>query len=281
MKKFFQTIGIISLLCFSFIYTEKTVTVVKELDEIMIRIKEESRKYRVPSVDATISGNSIIPGISGREVAIDKSYSRMKRYGRYNENLLEYTTIKPSISLEQNIDKYIIHGNKQKNMVSLMFLVESNDSIAPLLKVLASKNIKATFFLDGNWIEKNGDTLIKIINDGHEVGNLGYNYSYLNHSFAWSDTKIKQVSKQERGYCYSEQENVDTISICSLNSNYTVKPNIVTSETPFKTINDNLVAGSLIGLHTQDILETELPSIIDFIVSKGFKISTLEEHLSE
>ena len=78
MKKFFQVIGIISLLCFSFIYTEKTVTVVKEFDDIMIQIKNQYDLNKSASVDAIVVGDTIIPGISGSEIDIDKSYSKMK-----------------------------------------------------------------------------------------------------------------------------------------------------------------------------------------------------------
>ena len=114
MKKFFQTVGIISLLCFSFIYTEKTATVVKEFDDIMIQIKEKNEIYRKKAIDAVIVDNTIIPGISGSEIDIDKSYSKMKRYGKYNDKLLEYKSILPNISLTQNMNKYIVNGNKEK-----------------------------------------------------------------------------------------------------------------------------------------------------------------------
>ena len=46
MKKLFQIIGIISLMGFSFFYTEKTVSVVKEYDTIMIDIKNVEKKYK-------------------------------------------------------------------------------------------------------------------------------------------------------------------------------------------------------------------------------------------
>ena len=281
MKNFFQAVGIISLLCFSFIYTEKTVMVVKEFDDIMVQLKAQNDAYRIPAIDALIDGNTIIPGISGSEIHIDKSYSKMKRYGKYNEKLLAYTTISPNISLTKNMDKYVIQGNKEKRMVSLLFLVEGNDSVVPLLKVLSDKNIKATFFVDGSWVEKNNDVLIEIINQGHEIGNLGYNYSYTSSSFAWLDTKIKKVSKQNEGYCYSEVDNTDTLSICSMNHNYTIRPNIVTMDTPSITIKENLQAGGLIALHIYDGLENELPVILHIIESKGFTISILSEHLKE
>ena len=42
MKKTFQIIGLISLTCFSFFVTEKTATVVNNMDEIMVEIKEKT-----------------------------------------------------------------------------------------------------------------------------------------------------------------------------------------------------------------------------------------------
>ena len=281
MKKFFQAIGIISLLCFSFIYTEKTVTVVKEFDDIMIEIKKINESYQVLAVDATVTSNTIIPGISGSEIDIDKSYSKMKRYGKYNEKLLEYKTVSPNVSLSNNIDKYVIGGNKEKKMVSLLFLVESNDSVTEILKILSDKKVKATFFVDGNWVEKNNDALIQIINEGHEIGNLGYNYSYTNSSFSWLDNKIKKVSGQKYGYCYNEEDNEQTLLLCSMNSNYTMRPNIIVKENPTITVKGSLSAGSFISLPVNDEVIEELPVILNFIYSKGFSVTTLSIHLQE
>lgn len=281
MKNFFQAIGIISLLCFSFIYTEKTVMVVKEFDDIMIQIKKENESYKIDAVDATVSSNTVIPGLSGSEIDIDKSYSKMKRYGKYNENLLEYTTVSPNVSLSNNIDKYVVGGNKEKKMVSLLFLVGTNDSVDKILNILSKKNVKGTFFVDGNWVEKNNDILIEIINEGHEIGNLGYNYSYNSSSFSWLDNKIKKVSGQKNGYCYNEIDNEQMLSLCSMNSNYTIRPNIIVKDNPTITIKDNLNSGSFISLPVNDEVAEELPVILDFIYSKGFTLSSLSTHLQE
>lgn len=281
MKKFFQTIGIISLLCFSFIYTERTVTVVKEFDDIMVQIKNVSETSKIDAVDATISGNTIIPGVCGSKVNIDKSYSKMKRYGKYNEKLLEYEKVKPSVNLVDNIDKYIVKGNKNKNMVSLMFLVDPNDSVSDLLKNLSDKKVISNFFLDGNWVEKNSDILTEIVNEGHEIGNLGYNYSYSNSSFSWLDSKLKKVSGQGLGYCYHKNDNKEALMMCAMNSNYSIKPSLIVNINPAITVKDNVNAGDLIALEVTDELVKELPVILSFINSKGYKIATLGEHLQE
>lgn len=54
MKKFFEYIGMISLACFSFFFTEKTVNVVKEADNIMIEIKKAVEMNKTESIDAII-----------------------------------------------------------------------------------------------------------------------------------------------------------------------------------------------------------------------------------
>ena len=68
MKKIFQFIGLISLICFSFFITEKTSVVVSDLDEIMIEIKANYKKYKTDSKNAIIENNTIIPGIREKEV---------------------------------------------------------------------------------------------------------------------------------------------------------------------------------------------------------------------
>ena len=46
MKKFFQAIGMLTLMCLSFIYAEKTAMVVKETDSLMMEIKKQNVKYK-------------------------------------------------------------------------------------------------------------------------------------------------------------------------------------------------------------------------------------------
>ena len=47
LKKFFQLLGLTSLICFSFFYTEKVGYVVREMDSLMEEIKEKGISNRV------------------------------------------------------------------------------------------------------------------------------------------------------------------------------------------------------------------------------------------
>ena len=46
-------------------------------DEIMIKIKEEASLFSKSPKDAIINGDYIIPGVSGRNVDINKSYNEI------------------------------------------------------------------------------------------------------------------------------------------------------------------------------------------------------------
>lgn len=282
MKKFFSLIGMLSLAIVSFIYTNKIVEVAKQFDDVMTTVSEVSADYYKDPIDGIIIDNvSFIPGINGRNVNVDKSYKKMRKFGGFNKNLLEFDVIPPKNKLENNLDKYIISGNKSKNNVSLIFIVKEHSDITNVLKILNDKNIKADFFVDGYWLEKNNELVSKIINDGNNVGNLSYNMDYQNSAFSWMDTIIKRLSHEKYGFCYSEEENLDNLKICSMNNNFTIKPNIIVKSNPLGEIKENLSNGSIISLPVNKLLDSQLLSIINYINSRGIEIVTVKELIRE
>ena len=102
MKNFFQILGVFALFAISLLYTEQAVTVVRQLDDFMIKINEVKEQYEIKPIDAIITNDEIIPGLNGRKVDADKSYRNMKRAGQFNPNLFEYYSVKPTISLKNN-----------------------------------------------------------------------------------------------------------------------------------------------------------------------------------
>lgn len=281
MKRFFTFLGILTLACSTFIYTEKTMSVLKENDEIMIEIKRNSKNYEYDALDAYITDTTIIPGINGQNIDLNKSYRKMKKYGTYNKNLMEFDYIKPNKLLKDNLDKYVVSGNSKKNMISLVFVVLDGNNIDNIIDILDSKNVKATFFVDGNFLEKNNDTINLISEKGHEIGNLSYNMDYTNSAFSWMNSIINSVSNQKNGYCYFEKEDSAGLSVCASYKSISIKPNIIVSDSPLMTVKNNIVSGSIISFKVNDMVNKELGSIINYINSKGYKIEKLNEHLKE
>lgn len=260
MKDFFKIVGLISLTCFSFFITEKTSLVVKNMDDIMISIRENSDNFKTTSIDSKIIDNTIIPGISGRKVNINSSYKKMKEYGKYNEELYVYDYIKPNISLSDNKDKIITNINTKKRMVSLIFLLDNNDP-TDILNIINNYNIKSTFFITSNSID-----YVNMLKP-HNIGIVSNDYKEIE----W----MKIIAKDK--YCYSSENN----NPCIDNDLYIIKPFYISSNTPLLDVKNNLDNNRILLFTVNKTLKRELPNIIIYIKSKGYTITNLDEAVLE
>ena len=125
MKRIIKFTGLLTLILFSFFYTDKVVEVIRENDKLMIELEQVSDNYKVNAINGIISGDTIKPGINGKKVNIEKSYKQMKEKGIFDENLIKYDKIVPKINMSHNQNKYIIGGNKERNMVSIVFILDN------------------------------------------------------------------------------------------------------------------------------------------------------------
>lgn len=281
MRKFFRNLGIISLICFSFYFTEKTISVIEDADEIMIEIKNRQDLYYQKPIEGIVDNDTFVPGISGKKVNIEKSYKKIKQYGMFNDSLLVYDDVKPNNQLNNNLDKYIIGGNSLKKQVSIILTVDSSNYLDEVLKILNDKNINVNFFIGGTWLEENTNYLLNFINNGHDIGSMSYNMDYTDSSYPWMDNKIKKATKEENSYCYNITDNENTLNMCSRYNNYTIRPNIILDNNYLKNIKEQLKAGSIISLPLEKEVVRLLPAICNYIKSKGLEIVTLKDLLKE
>lgn len=280
MKKYFQMIGIMTLACFSFIFTEKTALMVRDSDSLMKTIKEQSNIYEVKSVNASVSDDTIVPGISGKKVNDNLSYKNMKRLGTFNENLLIYDLILPDVSITKTYDKYIVKGNSKKNMVSIIFKVKENTKSSDVEKIISNGD-SYNLFLDGKWIEKNEEVLKKLNGDNYNLGNMSYNGNYLDSGYIWINSVINRYSKQKNCYCYLEEKNESYLNVCAKNNSYTILPSLIVKENPLIEIKETISSGAIISIDINDKSIKELPLIKSYINSKGYSIVSLDKLLDE
>ena len=144
LKKYFKYLGLFGLCLLSFYYTNQAALFVKNKNPILQSINEVKEEKYISSIDSTfVDDIYIIPGVSGKEVNVNKSFFSMQKTKEYSDDLLVYNTIKPTISLEDNKDKIIIRGNDNKKSVSLIFEEESE-----LTKYLLSNNYKVNLLIN-------------------------------------------------------------------------------------------------------------------------------------
>ena len=278
-KKIIQITIVLFLVLFSFYYTNKTIDIIKESDPLMKRIKEESGKYEITAEDAMINENKIIPGKKGKKVDYDETYTKMKRYGAYNESLTVFKETSPTVSIENNYDKFIISGNEEKKAVTLVFAVTQESNPNEIIRILNQENTLGTFFIDGLWLENNLSIVKQILN--HELEILSYNNRYEEIYFSSALQYLKNVAGNTPKYCYAEYDNKEVIELCSKLKLHTIVPTIKISSSPFQEIKTKLQNASIISLPINKVTEAELKTVIKFIKSKGYKIVNLEELLSE
>lgn len=275
MNKIFYRLIIILFLVFSFYYTNKIVEFLKEKDPIMKDIRKTSEKYKVESIDALIVGNSIIPGKVGKEIDYKKSFSKMKKYGNYNETLTVLKDVKPVISIDDNYDKYIISGNKEKRSVALVFKVYKDTKINSLLKILDKNKVSANFFIDGTFLENNVLVLKSMKN--HEIEILSYNNELDKNLFETSISYLENILEKDVNYCLGEE----VLSLCSKLKLHTIKPSLEIHNNLYKEVKNNIDNSMIISIDINSYNLKELSTTIDYIKEKGYKIVLLRDLLSE
>ena len=145
--------------------------------------------------------------------------------------------------------------------------------------ILSSKNINATLFIDGLFLENNTETIQKYLN--HEIELLSYDNKYDELYFNSALNYMSSLTKKDPKFCYAEYDQKEVLELCSKLKLHTIIPTIRPIEYPYKTIKGKLTNSSVISLKLTDQTINELPLIIDYISQKGYTFKTLEELLSE
>jgi len=273
-KKVFSIIISILLVMFSFYYTNKIVTTLKDNDPIMIEIKEYSNIYPDTKVNSILEDNNIIPGIKGVKVNIDKSYSNMKRVGKFDKSLLVFEETIPENNLKNNYSNYIISLNKKENNVSLVFSIENVSYIEEILSILNSKNVNATFFITKDVIENSIDIVKLILKYGNDVELLSNTYSVYEVNKYTSI--IKLIGNDKLNFCLNIKKDDKLLASCETSKLYTITPSIIQKNNLYNSLKYNLENGSIILLTNNKMITKELSSSINYIEQKGKKIILLK-----
>ncbi len=279
VRKFIQIIGLICFVVFGFFYTDKVMEVIREEDDIMIQLSDIKDILKVEPVDAKITSNTMIPGLNGKSVNIDKSYKVMKSMGVFNQNEIIFDVIHPNISMINNKDKYLIKGNNNKQMVSLILLLDSNKYLDKIEKIVDSKGITVNYFINYGYLISNSTKIKDMINQ--EFYSYGENGTYTPDNLLFSNNLISRISNNNANLCLAIDKEKNILELCSKNDLYTITPNIIVEEHPYDTVKNNLTSGSMILLKMNNETIKELNTIIDYIKGKGLKIDGLSKLLNE
>ena len=277
MKKVFKVITIILFTLFSFYYTEKIIDFSKDKDPIMIKIKEAKSNNEIEPINAILTEDTIEVGTSGRKIDIETSYEKMKKLKEYNEQLLEYISIKPSITKDQNYEKLITGSNTNKKEIAIIFQTNNIKYINQLEYILNKNNVKATFFIDGKTIENNISDMKSLFRNNLSIGLYSYNNIFNNTSVKY----VKNLSINSMNYSnYCLYKNEEFINACKYFKINTIKPKLITTKL-YNYLKNNKEKGKIYQIETTKENIKELNSTLLYLKQKGYKIISLNDLLKE
>ncbi|MGE6632447.1 polysaccharide deacetylase family sporulation protein PdaB [Bacillus sp. NPDC077027] len=207
-----------------------------------------------------------------------------------------------SVFKTENGPRAIYKGEASSKTVSFTFNIGWGDEKAvPILNVLKEYDIKnATFFLSASWAERHPDIVKRIIEDGHQVGSLGYsykNYNQLEENEIKRDIVRAQNTFQKLGLDDIQllrpptgQFNKTVLKIAtqygytvvhySINSQDWLNPGV---QQITQNVNDRIKNGDIVLLHASDSATQTaqaLPAMIKHLKDKKLKNVTVGELIS-
>lgn len=274
MKILIKYLTVIIFFIISIYYTEKSMNKLRTNDPILNKIKSTQDKYNIEPVNAYISDNNITPGKNGQEVDIKKSYKEMQKYGSYNETLIKIKEVKPTISLTNNKDKYINLTTNNDKKVSFLFIINNNQDINNLLKILNRNKIIQTLYIKKDFIEEN----IKLLKETNQDIELLVEDKKL---FKINKSYLETIINNKINYCYTEEENDEILKLCEKNNMYTIKPSIIIKNNLYKNVKSNIETSKIFSIYLNKYTEKELDTTIKFLIKKGYEFCNLNTLLSE
>ncbi len=268
MRKIVNLLLSVFLILFSFFYTNCLINIMREKDPIMREIKKIESSDK--TVEAVLVNNDIIPGINGKEVDVEKSYSVMKKIGKFDKNLIIYKQTTPNYIIDKIYDKNIISGNKIKSNVSLIFEVNDTAYIEELLSILNKKDIRATFFISKEIFNNSIDTvkLIKSFENDIELLSDKYTVYEVNKY----NSLIKMISNDSLSLCLNKEKLESILKNCENSKLHSIVPNIISFNYLYSSVKSKLSNGSIILIEINRKTLKELSSTINYIQQKGKEI---------
>jgi probable sporulation protein (polysaccharide deacetylase family) len=272
----------------------------EEKKELYNRIVAEAESRYSAPIDARIDRVwHAIPGYNGLAVDIERTYEAALQAARTDSIPYQYKEIEPKIGLGDLGAQPIYRGNPNKRMIAFMVNVAwGNEYIDPILETFARENVKATFFLDGSWLNKNSELARKIMDAGHELSNHAYSHpdmKNLNRSDQSSQiTRTEKLLQERLGIGDnrwfappSGSYNGATLQIAKELGLQTVLWTIDTIDwmkpapsAIVEKIDRKLEPGALILMHPTASSSQALPGMIASAKAKGYLIGTVSQTLS-
>lgn len=281
MNKIIKILFACLLVLASFFYTDKVVSFMEDKDPIMIKLKKEKNKLEESPINAKVDVSYLIPGYSGVVVDLNKSFTKMKKYGSYNEALVVFKESVPTISIDEYYDKYIVSGNGFTNYISLVFEIDNKELLPKIKEVLKDNDVRATFFVDGVLLKEDSILITSLLEDFHEIELLNNKNNYDKLIFEEELDALQVIANRRGKYCLAKYDQKEILELCSKEKMHTIIPTMQISSKPYLSVKGKIREGAIISISVTKENISELDVLIKYIKQRGYTLDTLEQLLSE
>ena len=171
-----------------------------------------------------------------------------------------------------NYNLYIIKGNTQNKLVSLIYILNNDKTLNTITDSINKYNININFFIDSTYLYNNINLIDTLSNN--EIYNYGSNGKYTKDNLIITNNIINNKSNNKSIYCLFLNKEESSHNNCANNKMFSLHID------KFATLNyvkNNLSNGSLFLINNTQ----ELNNIIEYILSKGYKIVPLSSLITE
>ena len=209
-----------------------------------------------------------------------------------------YNTVMTTSS-DRQLPIYSVDTGEEKTVALTFDAAWGADKTSAIMDILEQKNVTATFFLVGFWVDKYPNDVKAIYDAGYEIGNHSHNHlkmstlseesiqdelNYVNNGVEKITGKTPKVFRAPFGD-YNDLL-INTVKGMGMN---TIQWNIDTLDwkgtRPNEILNrvkSRLESGSVILFHNNsDYVVEALPLVIDYLVSEGYTFSTVSDMIYE
>lgn len=224
-------------------------------------------------------------------------------FGIANISMINKDVVETSSNIQATLPIYNVQ-TEEKKVAFTMNCAWSAEDIEKILEVLKNNNVQITFFMVGDWVDKNPEAVKKIHEAGHEIGNHSNTHPHVNNltyeqnleEIEKCSQKIEQITGTKPTlYRAPYGEYNETVIKVAFENGYsaiqwnrdTLDYQALTGEQMWKRIGEKLQSGDIIlshngTAHTADSLEMliknikekgyELVKVSDLIYKENYKI---------
>lgn len=256
-----------------------------------------AERERVSPKDAMFfkETGEIIAEEPGIDVDVDLTVARVMQAKPGEAVELARVTVMPTITRRLFNPVYRVETD-QKVMALAVNVAWGEEHLPAMLETLRAHNVKATFFLDGEWAEKRPEFVKLLADEGHDIGNHGAKHV---HVARMPEAEIRDLILRNEDLLgrlgarpsklfappYGECNQTVTSAAASLGYTtimWTIDTIDWKTSDPQKVVDRvvrKMTPGAIILMHPAEVTNKALPAIVEAARKKGYQFATISELL--